>query len=296
MKVLAFGETLWDIINGQAHIGGAPFNLAAHLARMGVATLLVSAVGDDRLGKDALRQAAAVGIDTGLIGRNAKLPTGTVEVKLNAQGVPDFTIAEQVAWDEITLTNAQIEALAADRIDAVCFGTLAQRSPSNRETLRALLTRLHPGQVFYDVNLRRSYYAGQWIKDSLAASTILKCNEDEVRILGHVLFSAELDQTGFAKRVGAEYPVAAVCITRGAQGAAVYQDGVLHEVPGLPVTVADTVGAGDAFSAGFLFAYLKGRDVKTAAGFANQLGTFVASQAGAVPEYPEAIKQALERI
>lgn len=296
MTVLSFGELLWDIIKGQPHIGGAPFNLAAHLARLDARAILVSALGSDRLGAEARAQAGRFGIACEYIQTHPGLPTGTVQVELDPHGVPDFTIRENVAWDAITLTDDQLATLAREKIDAMCFGTLAQRSRANRETLNTLLTRLKPAEVLYDVNLRQSYYDKTWIEHSLRHSTIVKLNDTEVHRLADLLFGRDLDEAAFARRLCTAFPVRVVCITRGAHGAAVYQDGTWLAIPGQAVTVADTVGAGDAFSAGFLYATLAGRDAMAAARFANALGAFVAAHTGAVPEYTEEIRAALAGI
>lgn len=296
MTVLSFGELLWDIIKGRPHIGGAPFNLAAHLARLGARSVLVSAVGSDHLGAEALARAGRFGIACEFVQVHPALPTGTVQVELDPHGVPDFTIREDVAWDAITLQDDQLAALAHAHIDALCFGTLAQRGRVNRATLDTLLTCLKPAQVLYDVNLRQSYYDKSWIEHSLRHSTIVKLNDAEAHRLAELLFGTDLDKAAFARRLCTAYPVQIVCITRGAHGAAVYQDGAWLEIPGQVVTVADTVGAGDAFSAGFLYATLVGRNMETATRFANALGAFVTAHAGAVPEYTEEIRTALALI
>lgn len=296
LRVLSFGEVLWDIINGNPYIGGAPFNLAAHLSRMGVESTFVSAVGEDDLGNKALEHAHRYGIETDFIRVHPELPTGTVAVTLNDKGVPDFVIHENTAWDAIVLRDDQLEELTSFRFVAFYFGTLAQRSRQNRETLKALLSRVRPSHVFYDVNLRQHHYTKEWIMDSLTASSIVKCNDEEARRLSMLLFNHELDQEAFAQRMSRAFDVATVCITRGDKGAAVYHHGTFRAVPGIKVEVVDTVGAGDAFSAGFLYACLSGRDMYAATRFAAKVGAFVASRAGAVPEYAEELKAEINRI
>jgi fructokinase len=296
LRVLSFGEMLWDIINGNPYIGGAPFNLAAHLSRMGVESTFVSAVGEDDLGNKALEHAHRYGIETDFIRVHPELPTGTVAVTLNDKGVPDFVIHENTAWDAIVLRDDQLEELTSFRFVAFYFGTLAQRSRQNRETLKALLSLVRPSHVFYDVNLRQHHYTKEWIMDSLTASSIVKCNDEEARRLSMLLFNHELDQEAFAQKMSRAFDVATVCITRGDKGAAVYHHGIFREVPGIKVEVVDTVGAGDAFSAGFLYACLSGRDMYAATRFAAKVGAFVASHAGAVPEYAEELKAEINRI
>ena len=289
VNVLSFGEILWDRIGGKEYIGGAPFNCAGHLARMGVRSLLVSSVGRDRLGEEALRRAGDIGVDTGFVRVHPGLPTGTVDVTLDAKGSPSFIIRENTAWDDIILEDGALDALAREAPEAVCFGTLAQRSGTNRATLATILARLRPHHVLYDVNLRQNYYSREWIEYSLRHCTIAKCNDDEALLLSRMLFNRDMAQRDFAETLRESYGVGTVCITRGADGAAVCDGSGFFEVPGIKVQVADTVGAGDAFGAAFLAARIAGREAGAAAEFAVFIGSFVASRDGAVPDYTDEV-------
>ena len=296
MRVLSFGEILWDIIGGRAHIGGAPFNLAVHLAKMGLESTLISSVGKDDLGRKAVEEAEKRCVDSTFIRLHTDLPTGTVDVKLSEKGHPTYVIRENTAWDDITLDQDLIDTLVKTQWEVFCFGTLAQRTKTNREILNEILSRIHSREVFYDVNLRQNYYKKDWVEKSLSQTSIVKLNDDEALILSELLFHQVFEQKVFAEAISKEYDLSIVCITRGENGSAIYHDGRLDELPGIQVQVADTVGAGDSFSAGFLFSYLCGSSPYDAAEFAGMVGSFVASQSGAVPEYSERLKQEINSI
>jgi len=301
IKVLTFGEALFDIIRGSAHLGGAPLNLAAHLAKLGARPSVLTAVGNDELGKILLTKAEAMGIDTSYILIDEKRPTGTVTVKLQAEGIPAFTINEGVAWDAITLDEKELRTLSEEEWDVFCFGTLAQRTEENRKTLERIFSKIKAKHFFYDVNLRTGYYKKEWILSSLKRATILKMNEEEAETICNLLnntvdfcksFSTYIN---FCNLVSEKYPkISVICITKGSKGAAVYHKGIYEEIETTPIKVADTVGAGDAFSAGFLYTYLSGHSVSKAASIACILGTYVASKPGSVPEYSKELIEELK--
>lgn len=295
IRALTFGEALFDIIKGSAHLGGAPLNLAVHLAKMGAKPAVLTAVGKDELGKNLLERAKAMGVDTSYILIDEYRPTGTVTVELKNEGVPVFSIKEGVAWDAITPDERKFEALAREEWDVFCFGTLAQRSEENRKTLKKLFKEIKTKHFFYDVNLRAGFYTEEWIFSSLEHCTILKMNEDEAAAISGMLFGTVHTFRTLCRLLTDRYPeMSVICITKGPDGAAVYYDGVYEEAGATPVEVADTVGAGDAFSAGFLHAYLSGHGVSKAVAIATTLGTYVASKPGAVPEYSSELMKKLE--
>lgn len=290
MKIAAFGEIVWDHIGGEWYIGGAPFNCAAHCAKMGASAILVSAVGDDGLGRKALASARGCGIAIDCVLVNRRLPTGTVEISIGENGSPDFTIQDNAAWDEIILSDETARRLGSGGLDAVCFGTLAQRSARNRKALRILVEGAAPRELFYDVNIRQRYYSTDWIEWSLGVCTIMKCNNDEAAFLARLLFGHDMEHEEFARSAAERYGIGTLCVTRGPDGAAVLHDGDYVSIPGVAVDVADTVGAGDAFSAAFLRSFLGGRDAAASARFAVRIGAFVASRSGAMPDYTDEIK------
>lgn len=319
IKALTFGEALFDIIKGIPLLGGAPFNLAAHLAKLGAKPSVITAVGRDELGNMLLSRAKNLGIETSYILIDEKRPTGTVTVELKAEGIPVFTINEGVAWDAITLDEEKINSLKNQEWDVFCFGTLAQRSKDNRKTLQNLLRQIKAKHFFYDLNLRTGFYKEKWILASLEHSTILKMNEEEALFISNLLFSTKPSSRVFqnykdlCQLIAGKYPhIAIICITKGPDGAAVYYNktsngininneininngiynGIYKEIKTIPIDVEDTVGAGDAFSAGFLYAYLSGSGISKAASIASILGTYVASKPGSIPDYsPELINK-----
>lgn len=296
IKVLTFGEALFDIIKGSAHLGGAPLNLAAHLAKLGAKPAVLTAVGRDELGRILLSKAKEMGINTSYILIDGKRPTGTVTVELKDEGIPIFTINKGIAWDAITPDEKIFKALAEEDWDVFCFGTLAQRSEENRKTLKRLFSEIKAKEFFYDINLRAGFYKKEWILPSLEHSTILKMNEEEAASLSNMLFNTTHSCKILCRLLTEKYPeISIICITKGPRGAAVYHKGIYEEVKTTPVEVADTVGAGDAFSAGFLYTYLSGYSVSKAASIACLLGTYVASKPGAVPEYSKELIEELER-
>ena len=289
MDVVAFGEILWDVIDGVPHIGGAPFNFAAHAARCGMKSAIVSAVGDDELGRRALAEAERLGVDVSMVGVHPNLPTGTVNVTL-ADGIPSYEIVRPVAWDEITGDAAAWghAALpcndgragrplpAADFPRAFYFGTLAQRSPVSASTLRSLLDACASSLVFFDVNLRQDYWSVELVERGLAFTDVLKVNDDEMRTLG---FAPE--------SLFARFPrLKTVVETRGAAGCRVTsRTGEAFDSPAISDgPVVDTIGAGDSFSAAFLAAVLRGESLASAAEAGNRLAGKVAARAGAIPE------------
>ena len=268
--VMAFGEILWDVIDGVPHIGGAPFNFAAHVAKCGLTSSIISSVGEDDLGRRAKEQVAALGVDGAFVSVHPSLPTGTVNVTLD-NGIPSYEIVKPVAWDEI---RVDVTTLPPPR--ALYFGSLAQRSPVSSKTLARLLEAFSSSLVFFDVNLRQKFWSKELIADCLGRTDILKVNDEERDTLG---FSVE--------RLFATYPrLKTVVETLGADGCAVWsRDGEAFASPALPDgPVVDTVGAGDSFSAAFLAAVLNGKGLRAAAEEGNRRAGQVAARSGAIPE------------
>ena len=269
--VIAFGEILWDIIDGVPHIGGAPFNFAAHVAKCGLSSSIVSSVGNDDLGRRATERVAALGVDGSFVSVHPSLPTGTVNVTLN-DGIPSYEIVKPVAWDEISVGSP--ETIPPPR--AFYFGSLAQRSPVSARTLEGLLRTFSSSLVFFDVNLRQDYWSKALIEDCLKSTDILKVNDEEMKVLG---FRPEALFAAFPR-------LGTVIETCGADGCAVWtKAGESFTSPALPDgPVVDTVGAGDSFSAAFLAAVLGGKDLVTAAQAGNRRAGQVAARAGAIPD------------
>src|ERR1019366_5344062 len=250
MTVLSIGEILWDVFPDSARLGGAPFNFAVHAHRLGHRVIFLSAVADDERGRAALGRAA--------------------EVRLDAEGHPDFTIHRPAAYDCLTLDERQLARLAELRPDWIYFGTLYPMEGHAREVLRSVMDAVPAARRFYDVNLRRSCYTPELVRELLALAAAVKLNDDEAELFPDL---------------GAAPSVA---IARGEKGCLVRIGNDRAECPGCPVKVADTVGAGDAFAAAFLHGLAAGWSAARTGNFANRLGALVASRAGALPAWSPA--------
>ena len=283
-KVLAFGEVLWDIVGGKAYLGGAPFNLAAHCSKIGLQSYLISAVGSDFLGTSILKSLEDNHIHKDFISKSS-LPTGAVNVVLDQNGSPSYTIYEDVAWDNIVLDDQLFATLLQTKWDVFCFGTLAQRNAISHNTLMKILDNLDAQHIFFDINLRQNYFDRDSIIKSLEYSTIVKLNDDEAVFLDNYLFNTNRSLEEFANCFISTYGIEVLCITKGADGAAIYTKDEKYIIPGIKIAVADTIGAGDSFCAGFLSAFLAHKTLPECGSLAVQVASFVASQAGAVPEY-----------
>lgn len=287
--VLAFGEVLWDVIDGQKFLGGAPLNFAVHFVQCGGKSALLSGVGKDEDGTNALALLKEKNVDTSSVAQHSEYATGTVTVTLK-NGQPSYIIHESVAYDHI-----QEPEISISKYDLLYFGTLAQRSLENRKTLYSLLAKTKFKQVFYDVNLRPNMFTKEIIAESLKFCTILKLNDEEVIVLGQLLYDQDLDFSGFVKRVLADHAqIQLVIVTKGADGCSIYNRSGIYHIPAPEITVADTVGAGDSFSASFLYCYSAGYDLNESATIANTIAGFVASNHGPIPDYTQEIKNMLK--
>jgi fructokinase len=294
--VVAVGELLWDQLPTGSHLGGAPFNVLAHLQRFGFEAEIVTAVGDDPAGRRALVAAQELGVGTGYVRVAPAIPTGTVEVQLDAKGTPAYVIRSPVAYERASLSGADLGAISARRPVALIFGTLAQRFPSVRAATRDLAVHAPAALRVYDVNLRAGAWTPGLVRALLAEARLLKLNDDEVSLLGPALGLPSDSPASFAQAVVAQGGVELVCVTRGRNGAELFSRVGAVAAPGIEVPVADTVGAGDAFTAGLVAAILQGRSLDDALGQANRLGALVASRPGAIPSWtPEELPRVQAR-
>lgn len=268
--IIAFGEVLWDIIDGVPNLGGAPLNFAAHARRCGMNAAIVSAVGRDELGARTRERVRAEQVcDACLFASD--LPTGTVNVTLK-DGIPTYDICAPVAWDRIEFPAG---AVLPPVPRAFYYGTLAARDAVSRETLLRLLEAYQESLTFYDVNLRQDYWSETEVRDLVRAATVLKLNDEEVDTLG---FTVEGLFRDFPR-------LKMVIVTKGPEGCevSVRNEGAFLSPAYDAGPVVDTVGAGDAFSAAFLSAILSGRSPREAAEAGNRRGGWVATRAGAIP-------------
>jgi len=281
-RVVGLGEVLWDLLPHGAFLGGAPANFAYITTLMGDQGIIASSVGEDSRGIDALRRLEELGLDIDHVQTDREHPTGTVNVELDDSGQAQFEIAQPVAWDFLRWTLGW-EHLAQSA-DAVCFGSLAQRSETSRCTIRKFLAATSAGTVkVFDVNLRQSYYSRDILAESMKLADIVKFNEDELPKIMRLNELPHKDERTSAQRLMKEFDVEIVCVTRGGNGSLLVRGDEVNEHRGFKVRVADTVGAGDAFTAGLVHEYLHGASLNLMNEVANLVGAWVASEAGAMP-------------
>jgi fructokinase len=290
--ILAFGEILWDLLPSGDVLGGAPFNFAYRVNSLGDRAIIVSRLGQDDRGHRAWAQIQQLGLERSCIQRDASRPTGTVPVRLDEEGNPDFTIIPGVAYDCIQLTEELLARVPS--VDCFCFGTLVQRSQASRRTLHELLAASPDSLKVLDINLRKDCYTPDTVRGSLERADILKLNEDELRYLGEL---AELGADALPElcgRVLERWQLTVCLVTLGGRGAfAATKRGEQVYVPGYRVNVQDTCGSGDAFTAAFIHHYLSRRPLAECVQAGNALGALVASKPGATTPVGEDEVQAL---
>jgi fructokinase len=278
--VLAFGEVLWDILPSCTVLGGAPFNFAYRVNSLGDIGLMISRLGRDELGQKAFDKVVLLGLDTGFLQWDDHLPTGTVQVSFDEENNPDYVIIPQVAYDRIELTNGLLEA--ASSADCLCFGTLSQRAEKSRRTIEQLLESSQKGLKFLDVNLRKKCYSLKTVTFSLRKADVLKLNEQEAHQLGEMLGLSRRNLPEFCEEMLNEWSLRHCLVTLGEEGVvAMSAEGDRVYVPGYKIKLADSLGSGDAFSAGFVYQILRGECLAAACKFGNALGAIVATQTGA---------------
>ncbi len=281
-RIAGLGEVLWDLLPGGRQLGGAPANFAYHARCLGLEAYIVSAVGADAPGEDVVRKLDALGVHRDYLAVSSKYPTGTVTVELDPAGHPTFTIHENVAWDHIPWTPAL--GRLAGRLNAVCFGSLCQRSDESRRTVQRFLAAVAPGCIrVFDVNLRQDWYSREVIETSLALADVLKLNDEELPTVASLL---ELEGRGddALLELIERWDLRLAALTRGANGSVLRTSQQRVEHPGIPVRVVDTVGAGDAFTAALAAGLLEKRPLEQISEEANRLGAYVAGCAGATPD------------
>lgn len=279
------GEALWDVLPEGKKIGGAPANFAYHVSQFGLTSCVVSAVGPDALGKEIQENLTSKGLNH-LIAE-VPYPTGTVQVEIDQAGVPQYEIKENVAWDNIPYTS-QLESLAK-RTQAVCFGSLAQRNVVSRETIDRFLDAMPQTEdslVVFDVNLRQGFYNKEILCNSMRRCNILKINDEELVTVSRMFGYPGIDLQDKCWILMGKYNLNMLILTCGINGSYVFTPGNVSFQPTPKVEVADTVGAGDSFTAAFIASVLKGKSVAEAHSIAVRTSAFVCTKDGAMPVLP----------
>ncbi|MCF0195929.1 MAG: carbohydrate kinase [Bacteroidaceae bacterium] len=300
--VVGLGEALWDCLPEGRKLGGAPANFAYHAQMQGMDGRVVSAVGKDELGDEIVEQLTAKGLNLAI--ERVAMPTGTVRVTLSGDGIPSYDICRGVAWDNIPWSNALREL--AQKTDAVCFGSLAQRDEVSRHTIMQFLESTPETALrVFDINLRQEFYSAEVIDQSLRHANILKINDDEWEIVKPMMgLSPILENNDGARSVKrytnewfdgldkliSRYDLHLLILTCGTSGSYVFDpSGLQSFLPTPKVEVVDTVGAGDSFTGSFVASILKGMEVKVAHQKAVQVSAYVCTQAGPMPTLPEGL-------
>ena len=284
------GEALWDVLPEGKKIGGAPANFAYHVSQFGIPSVAVSAIGDDPLGHELKENFDAKKIN--YILQEVPYPTGTVQVEIDPAGVPVYDIEENVAWDNIGMTP-ELEELAKEA-SAVCFGSLAQRNVVSRTTINDFLD-LVPQEnnplIVFDVNLRQGFYTKEILCSSMERCNILKINDEELVTVSRMFGYPGIDLQDKCWILLGKYNLKMLILTCGVNGSYVFTPGQVSFLPTPMVEVADTVGAGDSFTAAFIASILKGKSVKEAHAKAVTTSAFVCTQQGAMPTLPNDITE-----
>jgi fructokinase len=281
VAIVGIGEILWDLLPTGRQPGGAPFNCAFHCHQLGHAAAVVSRVGADADGAALRAVIRNFGLSDEHVQTDDYHPTGTVTVAVDERGQPRFTITPDVAYDHLAW-DEPLRSLC-QQAEALCFGTLAQRHATARQTIRQALASARNALIVCDVNLRQQFYDKEVIETSLRASRWAKLNDDEIVRLRELLGLPGRGDSEALAALRRRYGLELVCLTRGERGCVIQTDDEEIAVPGEKVTVVDTVGAGDAFTAGLLTQVLEGRTLADAARFANRLAARVAASAGGTP-------------
>ncbi|MCQ2114789.1 MAG: carbohydrate kinase [Bacteroidales bacterium] len=288
-KVVGIGEALWDCLPEGRKLGGAPANFAYHVSQFGLDSCVVSAVGSDLLGREILDIFTEKSLPWNI--PVVEYPTGTVQVKLDGKGIPQYDIKENVAWDNIPLTPA-LKELAGETV-AICWGSLAQRNETSQATINAFIDAMPESKdtlKVFDINLRQKFYTKEIIETSFKKCNILKINDEELVVVSQ-LFGIEGSDGQKCRKLVDDYGLKMLILTCGVDGSYVFTPDGNVSFQGTPkVEVADTVGAGDSFTATFVASILKGKSVKEAHKLAVRVSAFVCTQHGAMPVLPEEYK------
>ncbi|MCL4386335.1 MAG: carbohydrate kinase [Actinobacteria bacterium] len=290
-KILGVGEILWDVFPNSKKLGGAPTNFAYHVCALGHEGIIVSRIGNDDYGREIIKQLINLGLITDYVQIDSERETGIVEVRIDEKNQPHYIIKEDVAWDFIQW-DSKFDSLL-ETADAICFGTLAQRSKVSRNTILNLLEKINKNALkVYDINLRQSFYSKNIIIDALKLSDILKLNSEEIEIIRELLnINTKYDEKEICKFLINSFDLDLICLTKGEDGSILISEQSSYHSPSYPYKVADRVGAGDAFTAAVIVNYLKSEPIDAISVKANKLASWVTSKNGGTPVYDFEIKE-----
>ena len=286
--VVGMGDALWDILPEGKKIGGAPANFAYHVSQFGLPSCVVSAVGNDSLGKEIVDNLTSKGLNHHI--NEVPYPTGTVQVEIDQAGIPQYDIKENVAWDNIPYTASLREL--AQNTRAFCFGSLAQRNVVSRETIQSYLDAMPQTDdtlVVFDVNLRQGFYSKEILCTSMQRCNILKINDEELVTVSRMFGYPGIDLQDKCWILLGKYNLRMLILTCGINGSYVFTPGRVSFQPTPSVEEADTVGAGDSFTAAFIASLLRGKSVAEAHKVAVETSAFVCTKNGAMPILPPEI-------
>jgi len=286
-RIIGIGEVLWDLLLTGPQLGGAPANFAYHAHALGAEAHVITRVGSDDHGREILRRFRDMGLQHGAVQIDERAPTGTATVALSGNGLAQFTVQDNVAWDYLVADEKAITL--ASSADAICFGSLAQRSESSRNAIQKLVASSPPQALrVFDVNLRQRFYTREVIERSLQLANVLKLNNDELPTMA-AMFNLTGSTENQMESLTRIFSLKVVALTRGANGSLLYQDledTRWSDCASDPVEVVDTVGAGDSFTAALVLGLLSKMDLDEINAVANAVARYVCSQAGATPELP----------
>lgn len=285
LVIAGLGEVLWDVHADSEELGGAPVNFAYHTNALGAEGIAISTVGDDRRGMAAIEQLNRCGVNTDCIAVVSGAVTGYVAAEIDADGVATYMFPDNVAWDSIVINESARKA--ASRVDAVCFGSLAQRSGPSREAIEAFIGLLDEKVVkVFDLNIRQTFYSQEIIERSLLVADVLKLNDDEILLLKK-MFQIEGTNEQVLRELVKRFSLMLCVLTRGGNGSLLVTPDAMSDHKGYSADVVDTIGAGDSFTAATVLGLLQHRDLDFINEHANQIAAYVCSQKGAMPRMPE---------
>ena len=304
MDVLSFGEILWDVFSNKRVIGGAPFNFSAHFSKMGGKAGLITAVGSDKLGVDALECIRKMNVSTDFVCINT-YTTGACFVSIDQNGIPSYELGQDMAYDHIVPTSAQWNAIRESHAHAFYFGTLAQRNEESRTTVSEILSNCRFAHIFYDINIRQKWFCREVVEKGLNACTILKVSREEAWVFHNLgllkVKNGDFEQQkdyywALCRTLAQDYCISTVLLTLDKDGAMVYDSSqdVFHFSRKPKGRVTSTVGAGDSFSACYLYQLLKGQPVDQCLDKAILLSDYVIQHTEAIPEYTNDLKASLD--